>query len=268
MEPEKFCLRWNEYESNLGTALRDLRDSNDFFDLTLACDDAQEIQVHRVILSACSSFFRNILRRLPHHHPLVYLRGIKLADLQSVVTFMYHGEVNVAQEDLNAFLILAEDLKIKGLTQCHGEAAAAMHKRGHLPAPKVAMTSVSCPPLKPAPLPLSRRSPSLSSQTNSIRHQQLPSSSVPRLAATSSSNCVAAANNINNIDTISIKTEVTGREDEDISDSPGRRSYRCSPDADLETEPVHISSPHTDFALGVPPLTIGVTEGNKGMYLK
>ena len=117
MEPEKFCLRWNEYESNLGTALRDLRDSNDFFDLTLACDDAQEIQVHRVILSACSSFFRNILRRLPHHHPLVYLRGIKLADLQSVVTFMYHGEVNVAQEDLNVFLTVAEELKIKGLTQ-------------------------------------------------------------------------------------------------------------------------------------------------------
>ena len=47
---EKFCLRWNEFESNLGNALRDLRDNRDFFDLTLACDDAQEIQVHRVIL--------------------------------------------------------------------------------------------------------------------------------------------------------------------------------------------------------------------------
>ena len=30
---------------------------------------------------------------------------------------MYHGEVNVAQDDLNAFLSIAEDLKVKGLTQ-------------------------------------------------------------------------------------------------------------------------------------------------------
>ena len=111
---EKFCLRWNEFESNLGNALRDLRDNRDFFDLTLACDDAQEIQVHRVILSACSTFFRNILRRLPHHHPLIYLRGIKLTDLQSLVNFIYHGEVNIAQEDLNSFLQVAEDLKVKG----------------------------------------------------------------------------------------------------------------------------------------------------------
>ena len=80
----------------------------------------QEIQVHRVILSACSSFFRNLLRRLPHHHPYVYLRGIKLSELQSIVNFVYNGEVNVAQDDLNSFLSLAEDLKIKGLTQCQG----------------------------------------------------------------------------------------------------------------------------------------------------
>ena len=30
---------------------------------------------------------------------------------------MYHGEVNVAQEELNSFLAVAEDLQVKGLTQ-------------------------------------------------------------------------------------------------------------------------------------------------------
>jgi broad-like protein len=116
MGSEKFCLRWNDFESNISSAFRELRDDKDFFDVTLACDDEQ-IQAHKVILSACSQFFRNILRRNPHQHPLLYLKGVKFTDLQSVLNFMYHGEVNVAQEDLNSFLAVAEDLSVKGLTQ-------------------------------------------------------------------------------------------------------------------------------------------------------
>jgi len=75
------------------------------------------LAVHKVILSACSPFFRNVLRRNPHQHPLLYLKGVNYTDLQSVLNFMYHGEVNVAQEELNSFLSVAEDLRVKGLTQ-------------------------------------------------------------------------------------------------------------------------------------------------------
>merc|ERR1712050_719514 len=120
MGSEKFCLRWNDFETNISTAFRELRDDKDFFDVTLACNGDQ-IQAHKVILSACSPFFRNILRRNPHQHPLLYLKGVKYSDLQSVLNFMYHGEVNVAQEELNSFLAVAEDLRIKGLTQNHSE---------------------------------------------------------------------------------------------------------------------------------------------------
>jgi hypothetical protein len=117
---EKFCLRWNEFESNISGAFRELRDDKDFFDVTLACDDDQ-IKAHKVILSACSPFFRTILRRNKHEHPLLYLKGIKYTDLVSVLDFMYHGEVNVAQEELNSFLAVEEDLKVKGLTQNNSE---------------------------------------------------------------------------------------------------------------------------------------------------
>jgi len=109
-------LRWNDFESNISSAFRDLREDKDFFDVTLACVDDQ-IQAHKVILSACSPFFRGILRRNKHEHPLLYLNGVKYGDLVSVLNFMYHGEVNVAQEELNSFLAVAEDLKVKGLTQ-------------------------------------------------------------------------------------------------------------------------------------------------------
>jgi len=118
---EKFCLRWNDFESNISVAFRELREEKDFFDVTLACDDNQ-IQAHKVILSACSPFFRNVLRRNPHQHPLLYLKGVKYSELISVLNFMYMGEVNVAQEELNSFLAVAEDLRVKGLTQNNAEA--------------------------------------------------------------------------------------------------------------------------------------------------
>jgi len=113
---EKFCLRWNDFESNISVAFREIREEKDFFDCTLSCGSRQ-IQAHKLILSACSPFFRSVLRQNPHQHPLLYLKGVEFTDLQAVLNFMYHGEVNVAQEELNSFLAVAEDLKVKGLTQ-------------------------------------------------------------------------------------------------------------------------------------------------------
>ena len=116
---EKFCLRWNDFETNVSQAFRELREEKDFFDVTLACEDDQ-VSAHKVILSACSPFFRNILRKNPHQHPLLYMKGVKYQEMLAVLNFMYMGEVNVAQEDLNSFLAVAEDLRVKGLTQGEG----------------------------------------------------------------------------------------------------------------------------------------------------
>jgi len=116
MGSEKFSLRWNDFETNINEAFRELRDGKDFFDVTLVCDD-EHIQAHKVVLGACSPFFRTMLRRNTHQHPMIYLRGVQFSDLQSVLNFMYQGEVNIAQEELNSFLAVAEDLRVKGLTQ-------------------------------------------------------------------------------------------------------------------------------------------------------
>ena len=76
----KFCLRWNDFQSNISDAFKKIRAEKDFFDLTLACDDSQ-IDAHKVILSACSPFFRTVLKRNPHQHPLLYLKGVKFKEL-------------------------------------------------------------------------------------------------------------------------------------------------------------------------------------------
>eukprot|EP00092_Neocalanus_flemingeri_P105522 GFUD01135280.1.p1 GENE.GFUD01135280.1~~GFUD01135280.1.p1 ORF type:complete len:362 (-),score=79.29 GFUD01135280.1:169-1254(-) len=151
---EKFCLRWNDFETNISVAFRELREEKDFFDVTLACDDSQ-IQAHKVILSACSPFFRNVLRRNPHQHPLLYLKGVKYKELLSVLNFMYMGEVNVAQEELNSFLAVAEDLRVKGLTQNNSSsdtAAVAASKPKQEP-PKIIPRPRDPPERDPVPPP-------------------------------------------------------------------------------------------------------------------
>ncbi|XP_059089237.1 broad-complex core protein isoforms 1/2/3/4/5-like isoform X21 [Tigriopus californicus] len=133
---DKFCLRWNDFETNISAAFKELRQDKDFFDVTLTVDDDPNhvLQAHKVILSACSPFFRNVLLRqnaamgvagFSHPHPLVYLRGVSYEDLKHIIDFMYYGEVNVAQDDLQAFLQVAEDLKVKGLTQADSNSSSA-----------------------------------------------------------------------------------------------------------------------------------------------
>lgn len=68
MGSNKFCLSWNDYESSLSVAFRDLREEKEFFDVTLACENEQ-IEAHKVILSSCSLFFRKHPKEEPAFAP-------------------------------------------------------------------------------------------------------------------------------------------------------------------------------------------------------
>ena len=114
---EKLCLKWNDFQSNYCQSLKNLRSDVDFADVTLACDGDTQIEAHKIILSASSPFFMNILKKTKHPHPLLFLKGLKKSLLVSLLDFIYDGEVNIAHEDLTEFLAAAEDLKIKGLSE-------------------------------------------------------------------------------------------------------------------------------------------------------
>ena len=113
---ENFCLKWNDFQQNIATNYRDLRESSDFSDVTLVCEEDQQVEAHRVILSACSPFFMNILKKTKHIHPMIYMRGLKTKDLLAIVDFIYRGETNIFQDDLDGFLAIADELQLKGLS--------------------------------------------------------------------------------------------------------------------------------------------------------
>ena len=114
MTTEKLCLKWNDFQDMIQASFEELRGDNDFTDVTLACED-QSIKAHKVILSACSPFFRKLLKTHSHPHPLIYMRGMKSNDLTAMVDFIYLGEASMFQEQLESFLALAEELQLRGL---------------------------------------------------------------------------------------------------------------------------------------------------------
>ena len=113
---EKLCLQWNDFKDNIKSAFGNLREDKEFSDVTLACEDGQQVEVHKVILAASSPFFRTLLGRNKHSHPLIYMRGVKSDDLLTIMDFLYRGEANVCQENLDSFLAIAEELQLKGFT--------------------------------------------------------------------------------------------------------------------------------------------------------
>ena len=112
---EKLCLQWNDFQDNIKSAFGNLREANDFADVTLVCEDGRQVEAHKVILAASSPFFQKLLGRNKHPHPLIYMRGIKSDDLLAIVDFLYRGEANVFQDNLDSFLAIAEELQLKGL---------------------------------------------------------------------------------------------------------------------------------------------------------
>lgn len=111
----QFSLRWNNYVSHVTEAFNVLRFENDLVDVTLCCDGGK-IKAHKMLLSACSSYFKQIFKENPCQHPVIIFKNFKFEDLNAIVNFMYHGEVNIFQEQLESFLITAELLEVKGLT--------------------------------------------------------------------------------------------------------------------------------------------------------
>jgi len=114
---EKLCFKWDEFQVNTNFAFGSLRNDTDFSDVTLACEEGYQVNAHKVILAASGSFFQNLLRKNKHPHPIIYMRGVKEEDLVAILDFLYFGETNVYQENLDTFLAIADELQLKGLSR-------------------------------------------------------------------------------------------------------------------------------------------------------
>ena len=98
-DSENFCLKWNDFVENVTTSFAQFRNDKDFSYVTLACGDGSQIKAHRIILMSGSLMFKALLEQ--NLKPVVFLRGVKSSQLTSIVDFLYLGEVNKEQDNLN-----------------------------------------------------------------------------------------------------------------------------------------------------------------------
>ena len=108
---EKFCLKWNDFHANVSKSFSIFRNEDYLHDVTLVSDDHNKVSAHKFVLSACSDYFRDIFKNNHHSHTLLCLDGISSEDLKNIMDYIYNGEVQIYQENLDRFLVVAQKVE-------------------------------------------------------------------------------------------------------------------------------------------------------------
>ncbi|XP_047345726.1 uncharacterized protein LOC124947510 isoform X1 [Vespa velutina] len=113
---QSYCFKWNDYQNHLSDVIRQLLEDDCMVDVTLSAA-GERIHAHRIVLSACSTLFQEVLSQVNEDHPTIILSDISAQDIKSIIEFTYHGEVRIPVENINSVLDAARSLKICGLIE-------------------------------------------------------------------------------------------------------------------------------------------------------
>ena len=118
MNTERFCLKWNDFTSNVSNSFSKLRNETKMFDVTLMGNDQKQISAHKLVLSACSEFFKNIfINNSSSNNLVLFLDGVDAIGINLMLDYIYQGEVQIHQEHLDGFLEMANKFKLDGLLE-------------------------------------------------------------------------------------------------------------------------------------------------------
>ncbi|XP_043209820.1 protein bric-a-brac 1-like isoform X1 [Amphibalanus amphitrite] len=181
MNSQKFCLKWDSFQGTVTSLFDQLRHDGELVDVTLCCE-GQRVRAHRMMLSACSPYFRQLIQENPCQQLVFFLKDTSADDLRAIIEFIYKGSVNVAQSQLASFIKTAELLQIRGLSGEEDKPSAPAAPAA-LPSPAAKRRRLSDhdPPRPPsAPAPSPGRRPSQSPSLTSPSEHSAPPSPAPR----------------------------------------------------------------------------------------
>ena len=113
-------LSWAGFSARSPQTLQGIWEEKDFTDVTLVTEDGTQILSHQVILGSASVFFKRILRMTSNQdqqRPFLFLSGLKGSLVASLVDFIYLGECEVEEEDIDQFFKTGRDLAVQGIDE-------------------------------------------------------------------------------------------------------------------------------------------------------
>ena len=120
MESGSYKFNLDNHSKFRTKVLKNLYEDDNFTDVTLACEDGHQLKAHRAVLSTCSPFFQNILKKNQSNNMVLYLSGTNYKDLSSILKFVYLGECDVPMNEVDNFLFTAKCLKVDDLQEVKG----------------------------------------------------------------------------------------------------------------------------------------------------
>ena len=112
---KRFNLKWDECQNNFTTSVKSFWTNENFTDVTLISDDEEMIRAHRLVLSSNSEFFKAVLMKSTQPNLVLYMSGISQENLNYLLSYIYDGEVQMDQDKIESFLVVAKKLKVCGL---------------------------------------------------------------------------------------------------------------------------------------------------------
>ena len=112
---EKFCLKWNDFHSNVSKSFGLFRNEDYLHDVTLVSDDHLQVPAHKLVLSASSEYFKNVLKNSnkPNSHPLLCLDGVNSDYLRNILDYIYYSlpaKIDLLGEKILLIIVLLSSI--------------------------------------------------------------------------------------------------------------------------------------------------------------
>ncbi|XP_047738126.1 longitudinals lacking protein, isoforms N/O/W/X/Y isoform X3 [Hyalella azteca] len=113
---EELCVNWSMHQDVLASKVGEFLECKQFHDVSLYCtEDNEMIPAHKLVLSSCSDFFKNLFDRVQETNAVVVVKDVRHKTLQQILRFMYVGTVVVTATDVPEFMKAAKQFKVTGL---------------------------------------------------------------------------------------------------------------------------------------------------------
>ena len=115
MNENTFKLKLQSHTEAIKESLKGIKDYPELADVTLISEDQVLLKAHKLILSMFSPVLRSLLGLSSEGNTVIHMRGTRGKDIQSLLDYIYCGEVNIEKDDVASFLELSSSLKINSL---------------------------------------------------------------------------------------------------------------------------------------------------------